>query len=350
MWTETKALYAEQKPICFICKWTLFLDHHICRDQPQYFNESSCDWKHTLLSALFFYHRSTQLSFNRRKKGRVGCQPAFITCCCEHNLVPAFAWTRIFYLNLKAFTDLKKRLCAQMLTVYCCYIFISMQISFLHVHLLIFRDEGAALPLLWQTQTLPMRCITATSSKPLKYLSSRAAIWSRIFILRLQAPSGAGCVCLCFCSSPASCSSAVSTRPPSSRQTVRNTAPLPQRSTGTPVTEVSSWTDWSVCCFPHCWNSTPACLLVPMWLQSLSPLLLLSLCMFFPPFHNIPSLYGVCILLLHKVRTQHTYEVEFLPILDGPHDISCGVNHTGQYEVDWLLLSFITKTITCSNE
>lgn len=106
-----------------------------------------------------------------------------------------------------------------MLTVYCCYIFISMQISFLHVHLLIFRDEGAALPLLWQTQTLPMRCITATSSKPLKYLSSRAAIWSRIFILRLQAPSGAGCVCLCFCSSPASCSSAVSTRPPSSRQT-----------------------------------------------------------------------------------------------------------------------------------
>lgn len=113
MYTETKALYAEQKPICFICKWTffpLFLDHHICRDQPQYFNESSCDWKHTLLSALFFYHRSTQLSFNRRKKGRVGCQPAFITCCCEHNLVLAFAWTRIFYLNLKAFTDLKKRL------------------------------------------------------------------------------------------------------------------------------------------------------------------------------------------------------------------------------------------------
>lgn len=70
----------------------------------------------------------------------------------------------------------------------------------------------------------------------------------------------------------------------------------------------------------------------------------------FPPFHNIPSLYGVCILLLHKVRTQHTYEVEFLPVLDGPHDISCGVNHTGQYEVDWLFLSFITKTITCSNE
>lgn len=27
---------------------------------------------------------------------------------------------------------------------------------------------------------------------------------------------------------------------------------------------------------------------------------------FFPPFHNIPSLYGVCILLSHKVRTQHT--------------------------------------------
>lgn len=41
------------------------------------------------------------------------------------------------------------------------------------------------------------------------------------------------------------------------------------RRAGTPATEVSSWTDSSVCCFPHCWNSTPACLLVPMWLQSL---------------------------------------------------------------------------------
>lgn len=237
-----------------------------------------------------------------------------------------------------------------MLTVYCCYIFISMQISFLHVHLLIFRDEGAALPLLWQTQTLPMRCITATSSKPLKYLSSRAAIWSRIFILRLQAPSGAGCVCLCVCSSPASCSSAVSTRPPSSRQTCgtqprcHSTAQAPQW-LRFPLGLTEVFAVFHIVGIQHqpvYWSPCGSSLSLP----SSS---FLCAC-FFPPFHNIPSLYGVCILLLHKVRTQHTYEVEFLPIVDGPHDISCGVNHTGQYEVDWLFLSFITKTITCSNE
>lgn len=128
------------------------------------------------------------------------------------------------------------------------------------------------------------------SSKSLKFLSTQGHEVVQNFDPTAPKLSGAGCVCLCFCSSPASRSSVVSTRPQSSHQT-QGTQPCchSAQRTGTPATEVPSWTEWSVCCFPRCWNSTPACLPVPMRLRSLSPsfLFLFYLSLFFPfPQHT----------------------------------------------------------------
>ncbi len=58
-----------------------------------------------------------------------------------------------------------------------------------------------------------------SSSRPLKFLSTSGHDVVQNFHPAAPKLSGAGCVCLCFCSSPASCSSVVSTRPPSSHQT-----------------------------------------------------------------------------------------------------------------------------------
>lgn len=57
------------------------------------------------------------------------------------------------------------------------------------------------------------------SSKPLKFLSTQGHDVVQNFHPAAPKLSRAGCVCLCFCSSPASRSSVVSTRPPSSHQT-----------------------------------------------------------------------------------------------------------------------------------
>lgn len=57
------------------------------------------------------------------------------------------------------------------------------------------------------------------SSKPLQFLSTQGHEVVQIFDPAAPNLSRAGCVCLCFCSSPASRSSVVSTRPPSSHQT-----------------------------------------------------------------------------------------------------------------------------------
>lgn len=157
-----------------------------------------------------------------------------------------------------------------------------------------------------------MRCIAAN---PWNSRRGRAAIWSRIFILQLRAPS---CVCLCFCSSPASCSAVASTRPPSSRQS-RGTQPRCHSAAQAPqrlrfplgLTEVFAvFHIVGIQHQPVYWSPCGSSLSPPP-----PPPFFVHV---FPPFHNIPSLYGVCILLLHKVRTQHTYELEFLPILDDP--------------------------------
>lgn len=153
------------------------------------------------------------------------------------------------------------------------------------------------------------------AANPWNSRRGRAAIWSRIFILQLWAPS---CVCLCFCSSPASCSAVASTRPPSSRQS-RGTQPRCHSAAQAPqrlrfplgLTEVFAvFHIVGIQHQPVYWSPCGSSLSPPP-----PPPFFVHV---FPPFHNIPSLYGVCILLLHKVRTQHTYELEFLPILDDP--------------------------------
>lgn len=65
---------------------------------------------------------------------------------------------------------------------------------------------------------------SGSSNTPLKSLSTQGHEVVQISDPAAPRVSRAGCVCLCFCSSPASRSSVVSTRPPSSHQ-ARGTQP-----------------------------------------------------------------------------------------------------------------------------
>lgn len=188
------------------------------------------------------------------------------------------------------------------------------------------------------------------AANPWKSCRGRAAIWSRIFILQLQAPSGAGCVCLCFCSSPASCSSAVSTRPPSSRQT-RGTQPRCHSAAQAPqwlrfplgLTEVFAvFHIVGIQHHPVYWSPCGSSLSLP----SSS---FLSAC--FSPFPQ-HTFFIWCVYppFTQRTHTAHLWSGILAYIRQSTVYISRGVNHNGQYEVEWLLLSFITKTITCSNE
>lgn len=117
------------------------------------------------------------------------------------------------------------------------------------------------------------------SSKPPKFLSTHVCELvqnSRPVALR----GSGGRLCLFVLLVPAPLPPLVSSHPPSSRQTGvwggGKPAPLPP----VPTHPRQS----SGCCFPHCWNSTPVCLLVPVWFQTPSSFSIFFFFYLFPIF------------------------------------------------------------------
>lgn len=118
---------------------------------------------------------------------------------------------------------------------------------------------------------------SSNNNTPLKSLSAQGCELIQVFGSRSsqRAPRW---LCLCWCSVSASRRSAASEPPavllPPGRQSAGSPAAAAHRlPAGTAAAEVSLLDGVECsCCFPHCWNSTPACLLVPAWLlPSLSP-------------------------------------------------------------------------------
>lgn len=126
------------------------------------------------------------------------------------------------------------------------------------------------LPICWKTL---VRCIPATAAAThpwnpcqrsavslsrfrLPQLPASAALAVFVLVLRLRLPSLRAVLL------------------PPGRQSAGSPAAAAHRlPAGTAAAEVSLLDGVECfCCFPHCWNSTPACLLVPAWLlPSLSP-------------------------------------------------------------------------------